>query len=293
MDGTIRKIARFTLKTAFGPFVAWCCTSLLLFAAYALSPPLGKFGTVLVYMMFVVQVVAALVGVAAFIMSLAERQYGRAIWQFFLGLAGLFLVFWGLVFAFVARGVVAHATSSGYGEVRNASVTNETSKLEFAVEYQPTHPFLAEYNKCIVFPSGKRISVCMDTGGAGAFAVYRLPTGEYYLVDGLEHDFIRNDYRVNATNETVEMMCDEVWVKIPDGSLEVTGGGVSTCNGEKHVGITVKTANGEESVDGGTPVGDSLKGRVYVGLLYPSGSFEPGEGDPFANIIQRRLRGGN
>ena len=66
MDGTIRKIARFTLKTAFGPFVAWCCTSLLLFAAYALSPPLGKFGTVLVYMMFVVQVVAALVGVAQF-----------------------------------------------------------------------------------------------------------------------------------------------------------------------------------------------------------------------------------
>ena len=201
------KIARYVFETAFGPFVAWCCAELLLFAACAY-----------------------------------------------------------------------------------ASETNETAALEFAVEYKPAHPFLAEYDKCVVFPSGKRIGVWPDTGGAGAFAVYRLPTGEYYLIDGLEHDFIRNDYRVNVTNETVEMMCDEVWVKIPDGSRGVTGGGVSTCNGEKHVGITVRTANGEKDVDGGTPVDDSLKGRVYVGLLYPKGDFEPGTGDPFADIIEPKWR---
>ena len=154
--------------------------------------------------------------------------------------------------------------------------------LAFSVEYKPAHPFLAEYDKCVVFPSGKRIGVWMDTGGAGPFAVYRLPTGEYYLVDGLEHDFIRNDYRVNVTNETVEIMCDEIWVKIPEGTLKV--------DGRANDSISVKTADGEKWADGGMPVGDSLKGRVYVGLLYPSGRFEPGEGDPFADIIEPKWK---
>jgi len=65
------------------------------------------------------------------------------------------------------------------------AVANGAGQLEFKVEYRPAHPFLAEYDKCIIFPSGKRIGLWPDTGGAGAFAVYRLPAGEYYLVDGL------------------------------------------------------------------------------------------------------------
>ena len=30
----MKKIERFVFETAYGPFVAWCCTALLLFAAY-------------------------------------------------------------------------------------------------------------------------------------------------------------------------------------------------------------------------------------------------------------------
>ncbi len=277
-----KKIARFVFETAYGPFVAWCCTALLLFAAYAISPPLGTFGTAIVNMMFVVQLLAAIAWLIALFISFNEREWRRALGQFLLGIAGLFLFGFGLTFAFVAHGVVAHATSSGYAEVRSASVTNETSSLEFAVEYRPAHPFLAEYDKTIVFKSSKRIGVWMDSGGAGPFAVYRLPTGEYYLVDGLDHDFIRNDYRVNVTNETVETMCDETWVKIPEGTIKVVSGGNDS--------ISVETADGEERADGGTPVGDSLKSRSYIGLLYPSGRFEPGEGDPFADIIEQKWK---
>ena len=278
----MKKIERFVFETAYGPFVAWCCTALLLFVAYVISPPLGRFGTAMVNIMFVVQVFAAIVNILALFKSLVEHQYGRVIGQFLLGLAGLFLFVLGLAYAFVAHGVVAHATSSSYGPERSASVTNETGALEFAVEYRPAHPFLAEYDKCIVFPSGKRIGILMDTGGAGPFAVYRLPTREYYLVDGLEHDFIRSDYLVNVTNETVEFMCDETWVKIPDKTLKVDGWAKDS--------ISVKTEHGEKRVVGGMPVGDSLKGRVYVGLLYPSGRFESGEGDPFADIIEPKWK---
>ena len=277
-DSIMKKIAKFVFNTAYGPFVAWCCNALLLFAAYAISPPLGRFGAAMVNMMLVVQVLAAIVWLIALFISFNEHEWVRAFVQFFLGIAGLFLFGFGLTFAFMAHGVVAHATSSGYAEVRSASVTNETSALEFAIEYRPAHPFLAEYDKTIVFKSGKRIGVWVDTGGAGPFAVYRLPAGEYYLVDGLEHDFIRNDYRVNVTNETVEMMCDETWVNIPDKTLKV--------DGRSSDSISVKTENGEQDVSGGTPVGDSLKSRSYIGLLHPSGRFEPGEGDPFADIIE-------
>lgn len=278
----MKKFVRFALKTAFGPFVVWCGTAFLLFAAYALSPLLGSFGIILTNMMVIMLLVAAVVNVVAIVISLVGHQSGRGLAQLLLALAGLPIFFFGLLFSFVTEGVIAHATSSGYAEVQSASVTNETAALEFAVEYRPAHPFLAEYDKCVVFPSGKRIGVWMDTGGAGAFAVYRLPTGEYYLVDGLEHDFIRNDYRVNTTNETVEMMCDETWVKIPDKTLKVDGSSSDS--------IFVKTEDGEKSVNGGTPVGDSLKGRVYVGLLYPKGDFEPGTGDPFADIIEPKWK---
>ena len=276
----MKKIARFVFETAVGPFVAWCCSTLLLFVAFVFSPILGWFGTVIADMMFVVQVIVAFVNITAFIKSLVEHRYGRALGQFFLGLAGLFLFGFGLAFAFTAHGVVAHAT--GYVEVQRADMTNETGAVEFAVEYRPTHPFLAEYDKTIVFKSGKRIGVWIDTGGAGPFAVYRLPTGEYYLVDGLEHDFIRNDYRVNVTNETVETMCGETWVNIPDGARKITG-----WSGDS---IMFQTEDGERSEDGGTPVGDSLQGRSYLGQLYPRGSFEPGDGDPFADIIEPKWK---
>ena len=271
------KIARFVFETAFGPFVAWCCASLLLFAVHVMSPLLGKFGNAMSIMMLVVLALAALAGVIAFFISLNERKYGRAMVQFFLGIAGLLLFCVGLAAATFASWHASLATGS-CGPPRYANLTNETGALEFAVEYRPSHPFLAEYDKCIVFPSGKRIGVCPDTGGAGPFAVYRLPTGEYYLVDGLEHDFIRSDYRVNTANETVETMCDETWVKVPDKTLKV--------DGRSNDSISVKTVDGDKWVNGGTPVGDSLKGRVYVGLLTPSGRFEPGEGDPFADIIE-------
>ena len=277
----MKKFVRFALKTAFGPFVVWCGTAFLLFAAYALSPLLGSFGIILTNMMVVALLAAAVVNVAAIVISLVEHKHGRALGQFFLGIAGLFLFCVGLAVATFANLSMTLENSTS-GPAQSASVTNETAALEFAVEYKPAHPFLAEYDKCVVFPSGKRIGVWMDTGGAGAFAVYRLPTGEYYLVDGLEHDFIRNDYRVNTTNETVEMMCDETWVKIPDKTLKVDGSSSDS--------IFVKTEDGDKWVNGGTPVGDSLKGRVYVGLLYPKGDFEPGTGDPFADIIEPKWK---
>ena len=99
---------------------------------------------------------------------------------------------------------------------------------------------------------------------------------------GLKHDFVRSDYRVNVTNETVETMVggnDPEWIKTPDGSLDIVGRGSGS--------IIVKMKSGETEVDGGrTPVGDSLAGRKYLGLLHPDGRFEAGDGDPYADVVE-------
>ena len=275
---------RFLFETDYGPFVSWGTVALAFCAAVIVSAPLGKFGLALALAMLLVLVVLSLAAVVAFLLALIRCQWTRAIGQFCLGIIGIVLFFIAVPVSLVGSRIIAHSTSS---DVRTAEVTDRTDvtdrtapALTFKVEFRPSHLFLAEYDKCIVFQSGKRIGVWMDTGGAGAFAVYRLPTGEYYLVDGLKHDFIRNDYRVNVTNETVEIMCDETWVKIPDGTLAVVGRGGDS--------ITVKTASGEKNVsDGnGTSVGDSLKGRVYLGSLHPNGRFVTGTGDPYADTIE-------
>jgi hypothetical protein len=142
------------------------------------------------------------------------------------------------------------------------------------VKFRRSHPFLVEYDRWIVFPSGKRIGIWPDTGGAGAFAVYRLASGAYYLIDGLKFEYIRSEYRVDPAAETVEIMNGTRWIAIPDGASAVVGHSSDS--------IIVKTKHGETTVGGGVPVGDSLAGRTYLGLAKPDGRFEPGTGDPYA-----------
>ena len=279
----MKKFARFLFETDFGPFIAWWAVAgaffgLLIILEVRGITALALAGVVLVALVGVS--VMSMVGVAAFVFALWRRRWNRAIGQLLLGVVSVPLFCLGALLSEVCGRSIACATSTG---ARRATVANGAGQLEFKVEYRPAHPFLAEYDKCIMFPSGKRLGLWPDTGGAGAFAVYRLPTGEYYLVDGLEHDFIRNDYRVNVTNETVEMMCGEKWFAIPDGTLAVTSYG--------NKGVTIKTADGEKSVnDDGVAIADSLKGRRYLGLLHPSGRFEPGEGDPFADIVEPKWK---
>jgi hypothetical protein len=118
----------------------------------------------------------------------------------------------------------------------------------------------------------------MDTGGAGPFAAYRLQSGEYYLVDGLKGDRFRDDFRVNTSNETVEVMSRGRWVKIPDGALSVSG-----TDGRA---VFIKMPDGETTSDEGVQVGDTLKGRTYLGLISTDGTFKPGRGDPYAAAIE-------
>ena len=265
--------------------LAWGCAAVLFLAAVAVSPFLGGADVVVCVAAAVVLAATSIWYVMAFFVTLGERRWKKSAVMFVSGCTGACLLAAGFYFAAMFNFRSALECWEKEEEIpRFADVPGEDGKPAFSVEYVNAHPFLAEYDKTIVFKSGKRIGVCMDTGGAGPFAVYRLPTGEYYLVDGLKHDFIRNDYRVNVANETVEIMAgDKFWIRIPDGTLAVVGRGGDS--------IDIKTADDErKSVEGRlTPVGDSLSRRKYIGLAHPRGEFvKSGDcKDPYAGIIEQ------
>lgn len=280
----MNRIREFLSRTGLGMFLVWGCAAVLFLVVKVVSPFLGKAGVAVGVAATVVFAGTHLWYVLVFFVTLAKRQWKKSAIMFVLGGVGARLLAVGLGFAMALNFRPATENwEKGKEKPRLADVPGEDGKTAFSVEYVNAHPFLAEYDKTIVFKSGKRIGIYMDTGGAGPFAVYSLPTGEYYLVDGLKHSFIRNDYRVNVTNETVEMMTgDTFWIRIPDGTLAVVGGGgnsieVNTSD-EKYKNVESKLAS----------VGDSLSRRKYLGLIHPRGEFEKSDDgkDPYVGIIE-------
>jgi hypothetical protein len=265
-------------------FLVWGCAAVLFLVVKVGSSFWGKAGVAVDVAATVVFAGTHLWYVLVFFVTLAKRQWKKSAIMFVLGGVGQSLLAVGFGFAIALNfWSAAENWEKGKEKPRLVGVPGEDGKTAFSVEYSNAHPFLAEYDKTIVFKSGKRIGVYMDTGGAGPFAVYRLPTGEYYLVDGLKHSFIRNDYRVNVTNETIEMMTgDTFWIRIPDSTLAVVGGDrnsiVVNTSDEKYKNVESKFML----------VGDSLSRRKYLGLIHPRGEFEKSDDgkDPYVGIIE-------
>ena len=153
--------------------------------------------------------------------------------------------------------------------------------LPFSVHYRHTHAFLAEYDKRIEFKSGRKVPLWTDTGGAGPFEVYALDAGRYYIVDGLKshNEFMRHDYLVDVSNETVSIKWKNSWFDIPPGEGVISSMGGSD-DGDCSFGISGRFADysSEKYVTvKGRPVGDTLKRRRLLGHIYPSGRFRPSQ----------------
>ena len=280
MKSVFKWFVWFEFKTMLGPIAVWALASVLLSVGVVfeslLWPAIGW--TALAFWL-----VASVCGVAAFFVSLFSGHFVRALVQFALGVLGL--VAFAIAFFFVrALGMaVTEDVTNGEGGWRSSKITEE---IPFSVEYKCAHPFLAEYDKRIVFKSGKRIGVIMDTGGGGPFAVYVLDDGKFYLADGVDCDFMRSDYRVNVSNETVELNGGGVWLKIPDGTKVISSWGPGH--------LTAKTEADEEkgiTVSEGEPLGRTLENRKFLGFIYPNGEFKTDAVDPFIGTEGKRRMG--
>ena len=280
MKSIFKWLVWLEFKTMLGPIAVWALASVLLSVGVVfeslLWPAIG-------WAALALWLVASACGIAAFFVALFSGRFARALVQLVLGVVGL--VAFAIAFFFVrALGMaVTEDVTNGEGGWRSSKITEE---IPFSVEYKCAHPFLAEYDKRIVFKSGKRIGVKMDTGGGGPFAVYALGDGKFYLADGVDCDFMRSDYRVNVSNETVELNGDGVWLRIPDGTKAISSWGPGR--------LTAKTEADEEkgiTVSEGEPLGKTLENRKFLGFIYPNGEFKTDAVDPFIGTEGKRRIG--
>ena len=159
-----------------------------------------------------------------------------------------------------------------------------TDQLPFAVEYKRAKTLCAEYDKRLLFKSGKRIGLPMDTCGFGPFQVYRLKSGDYCLVDGFDRNLPESFgdqsrwLRVNVEKETVELKHGIGWFRIPEkGYVRGWGGDKNSLDFfhfNMYPGGNLNETRGWAVSVPGTPVGDSLEGRKLIGTIYTSGRFE-------------------
>ena len=132
------------------------------------------------------------------------------------------------VFAsFVGFSVATHTWT------RPCTIGHVADTLPFTVQYKRAKTMCAEYDKRLLFKSGKCIGLPLDTCGFGPFQVYRLKSGDYCLVDGFDRKSPKSFgdqsrwLRVNIEKETVELKYGIGWFKIPEGGYVHGWGGCS------------------------------------------------------------------
>ena len=159
-----------------------------------------------------------------------------------------------------------------------------TKEVPFKVEFRTAHAFLAEYDRRVVFKSGKHINLWPDTGGLGEFALYRLADGSYYLVDGLQFSANRCEYRVDTSSESVDLVKRGFFYAIPERGI-LAGIGWSDQDNDMTFSMVDEKANdlnGERKdvLVKGRSVGDALTKRRFLGFVDTHGSFSSSTDDP-------------
>ena len=198
----MKKIARFIIEKWYGAAVAWLCWGAVVLVYCLIAGPYRCVGY-LTTAMIGLHGIGALVLLAVVVHSLVKRRWGRAVGQFLLGLGavvvyGVALIAVSLVTTFSERNMndFDRTKEPWYG-------TKPSETVPFGVEFRIGHPFLAEYDRRVVFKSGKSVMLDYDTGGAWDFAVYALKDGGYCLIDGIQHIAHRHVYCVDPVGEAV------------------------------------------------------------------------------------------
>ena len=148
-----------------------------------------------------------------------------------------------------------------------------SNAMPFSIESQ-------KYGSCycqrIAFASGKTLPLYSYVSDGSSCDVFSLGDGMFRLVEGWKKDLTwRRSYRVNASNETLEVAFENMWVKVPDGAVAITSirvdAGEATIEAEGAAG----TVKGREC----SPVSDETSSSVYVGTCWPDGRFAGPAGD--------------
>lgn len=249
----MKKIARILFDTVWGAPAAFASALFLYDIRFIFRGPLlhGCKGVAAVleiandgYLLL-----CAVILLASFVVLLVRRRWW-ALAQ--LGLVLGILLSFGLLLVPVT---LASAYVSWYGPGgRDWHATPADAPFPFAIECRRNNPIAVEYDKRIAFASGKRVGLYMDTGGYARTAVHAMESGVYALVEG---EAPPHTYRVDPGAETVEVLIDRHWYRLPDGETPIAGWDAAIPR------------------DSGRPAGDSPSRWRRLGTALPDGRFEP------------------
>ena len=257
---------RFCLDTFYGPLLLWALSAGAALAGLALYTfTLARI--LLLAVVLPLLLLCTILGIAAFVRSLLAKAWLRATLQLVLGLGLAAGAVVGAILALLAGSILGFALQppeSGW------TPAGADLGLPFTVEYKPCHPFLAEYNRRVVFPSGKRIGVGVDPGGYPRMSVYALDaTGTYCLSDGQ----FGQAFRIGMETESVDWGNGFAWFRLPDDFRDI-----SFTSGDYVVG---SLADGSEvRLTNSVPYGTTLANRRLLGAVGPGGGSEPPDRAP-------------
>lgn len=150
----MNRIREFLSRTGLGMFLVWGCAAVLFLVVKVGSSFWGKAGVAVDVAATVVFAGTHLWYVLVFFVTLAKRQWKKSAIMFVLGGVGQRLLAVGLGFAMALNfRPAAENWEKGKEKPRLVGVSGEDGKTAFSVEYVNAHPFLAEYDKTIVFKS--------------------------------------------------------------------------------------------------------------------------------------------
>lgn len=289
------RFLRLLLDSAWFPSVAWLGgVAVFLGAAIAAAPVrhwCGRWAEDgLGWLALGLVLLLTLAGLVAFVRSLLGRRWGRALVQLLLGAVAVVLAAVGGICADFLAWEVASRTPGG---IPWAS-TQGDAPLPFAIECRRAHPFLAEYDKQVAFPSGRRFGLYPDAGGYGDTAVYLLDSGRYAIAEGLRPHMDWYVYRIDPEAESVDFLYKESWFAFPPDTIRLAGWGTSEGSGGERHHVNFDTPSGSIRVTNGVPAGDEFAHRRYLGLVKPGGVFTPSpvgdDGDPWAEVFASEFR---
>ena len=260
-----RAFGRFFYSTWYGAALCWIVVA---GATLALPVVAGERMVWLQNSCAVLFAIVSLLAVTVLFVNAARGKWLLAGLQLTVGLM-LFAVF---LFALVCTSF--HCSIRDFREEDQTWRASEVSvEIPFSIEFRRSHPFQGEYDRRIVFRSGKKVGLWPDCGGAREFAVYGVGTNVFFLIDSLNWQSDSSRYRVNVETETVETKTSGAgWVRVPDGAISICSMSIDE--------VRVKTEDGEAVSTERIRIGDSLKNKKYVGRIFPSGEVRLGGEEP-------------
>ena len=178
----LRNFQSYLYDTRCGVLVVWWIVAAVTLTTFRLVGPYIWLDW-LAYTVLGAQAFGAVVFLSVPVVDLCKRRWGRSAAHFILALVSLSAYFAALLYVVLCLDELqAHRDGSKKTE-QPWCVSAVCDEVPFSIGFSPSHPFLAEYKRKVVFRSGKEFALCADTGGGGDFHVYGDGSKVFYIAD--------------------------------------------------------------------------------------------------------------